>query len=533
MARRIFIKTWLQLKPYTQQTATDAYYLQLANDLKSVLLKQGDEFLDEVDHDENFDLLACILASYLEDCVSGSNIWRTFVRLHRKMYHKPLPFYPDTDYTEDEINIQDVIFLIWHFLNGINDERFIKPYHTYLAEVADGIMEVLEEVYEYAPSNKALTDFYTLPAGENDFYRVRQLVDALMCRTYLFYPDTGLRLDAMVARLIKENSRDRIPGLVRDAHDEFINNSVTGILGLRGWEWLAELQGEKHPLYQGLRETTPRISGLFIFKKQDARDLHIEHIASGKLFKLTKKSFDHYHHLRPDHTILYLGIIRWQGEWWFSGISSEIPYDANLVLDEKNSAISRRQVSFLDYGSDSVKQTLAGQHKAFLEFNQGLPIAFMPVSELNGFAARYMDYYNNSLKLSAKEQEAARQRVRKDGYLKEAEPPKIADKIKTDSCLFFFNPNAGSEIAYGLNSAFPIPGNPYVNSSTSENDAIQILLSPTISKELSLYCLDSGAKDLPFFKQGTGRKYLDNLDFLLRFWKKERYHTKPEITVVG
>lgn len=533
MANRIFIKTWLQLKPYPQQVPTDAYYLQLSNNIREVLVRQNDEFLDRLDTNANIDLLACVMASYLEDLVSGSNIWRTFVKLHRRMYNKTLPFFPVKEYVDDEINSEDVIFLLWHFLNGIQHERFIMPYHWYLAEVTEAVMNVLEEAWEYAPENKVLAGFYQLPATETDFYAIRQRVDALMCRTYLFYPDTGLRLDAMVEQIIREKNREQVPGLVRDGHDEFINNSVTRLLALRGWEWLAELQGEHHPLYQSLREASPRIAGMFLYRGHDAQNLQIEHIASGKMFKLTKKSFDNYQHLRPDHSILYLGMVRWQGEWWFSGVTFDFPFDADIILDEKNSVPARRQVAFLDYGSSSVKDTLAGQYKAFLAFNQGSPIAFMPISELDGFVNQFLDFYNHSLKLSKKEQEAARKRTRKSGFLKDMEPIKIADKINADSCLYFFNPNAGGEIVYGLNSAFPIAGNPFFDPAESESDSIQLLTDDTISKEVVQYFFDNGGRDLPFFKDGVGQKYLENLDFLLRYWKNEHYYTKPEITLVG
>lgn len=39
MARRIYIKEWLDLKPYEKQTKTDAYYLRLSNEIKNNILK--------------------------------------------------------------------------------------------------------------------------------------------------------------------------------------------------------------------------------------------------------------------------------------------------------------------------------------------------------------------------------------------------------------------------------------------------------------------------------------------------------------
>jgi hypothetical protein len=46
-----------------------------------------------------------------------------------------------------------------------------------------------------------------------------------------------------------------------------------------------------------------------------------------------------------------MGIVKWMDEWWFSGVFVQTPFNAELVLDEKNSLKSRIAVDFLDYQS--------------------------------------------------------------------------------------------------------------------------------------------------------------------------------------
>lgn len=65
------------------------------------------------------------LTSYLEDLVSGSELWNSFVRKHTKLYDKPLPFYVTEDYAEEEINNEDICFLIWYFMGLYNSGRTI------------------------------------------------------------------------------------------------------------------------------------------------------------------------------------------------------------------------------------------------------------------------------------------------------------------------------------------------------------------------------------------------------------------------
>ena len=96
--------------------------------------------------------------------------------------------------------------------------------------------------------------------------------------------------------------------------------------------------------------------------------------------------------------------------------------------------------------------------------------------------------------------------------------------------LVFFNPGSGVEMAFGISSAFPDPNNPFYDAEMSREDTLSLLFSREFSKELVLYCVEQYGEQLPFFQEDPGRKYLQDLDFLLRFWKVENYHTKPQIT---
>ncbi len=73
----------------------------------------------------------------------------------------------------------------------------------------------------------------------------------------------------------------------------------------------------------------------FFIKGQDEENIFIEHIASSERFNLIKKSFDDYNSLKEIDTILYLGIIKWKNEWWFSGVVFQQSFNADLILDEK------------------------------------------------------------------------------------------------------------------------------------------------------------------------------------------------------
>jgi len=86
-----------------------------------------------------------------------------------------------------------------------------------------------------------------------------------------------------------------------------------------------------------------------------------------------------------------------------------------------------------------------------------------------------------------------------------------------------------------VNSAFPLPDNPYFKNEDSETHIMRLFMDESISKELVMFCIEecNSKSKLPFFKTETGKQLLNDIDFLLRFWKNKNYHTKPLITIIG
>ena len=540
MKKRIFIKDWLELKPYEKQTSTDSYYLKVCNEVNNAFHKEIPSFMYNTFLDESqLRYLICFLTSYFEDIISGTNIWNTFVKLHQRRYKKPLPLYdPDEYYYEDEINQEDLYFLTWYFLNTIQEEKFIPPYNEFILLAAEVAFDVFEEAWEVAPENNTLRSYYQIDKNEDDYYAARNLIDTILFKTYLFHPDTFQRFDTQVEEIIDKNKHDRediILALMNESRDNLVHKACTALLGMKGKEWAAEILGSDHPLYRHYLDMSPKINGLFLYKGQDDQDISIEHIASGKKFQVTKRSFEYADSLKEVDTILYMGITQWKNEWWFSGVFFQEPFNADLILKEKNSMESRMAVSFLDHSKKVTKEALKIQFRAFLDINNGSQIAFMLKKNLNDFFRRYTTRYNDSLNLSEKERKASRERARKEGFSATSEVP-IDIHLPEDAektVLVFFNPKSGVEIAYGVNNAFPLPNNPFFDADHSREDIMFLLSSEEISTELTMFCIDHCKDDLDFFQAGFGELLLEDLDFMLRFWKKEHYFSKPTISFIG
>jgi len=527
MNKAIYIKDWLLFKPYEKQVLTDSYYLKMSNKVKNALISNDKSIvLLNYLNKEDVNHLACFLTSYFEDIISETNIWNSFVKIHKRLYNKPLPFYNWDEYYEDEISTQDVCFLIWYFLSTIQDEKFVYPFDEFIFDIADDVMVVLDEAWEYAPENEYLRSYYQIEKTEDNYYIARNLIDTILFKTYLFHTDT--QFDITVEEIdILEKYRDDENLLVYlyDNRDKGIHETRTRLLNLCGKEWASEIIGSEHPLRSHFLNLSQKVQSYFLYKGQDQTDIFIEHIATEKKFKITKKSYEKYNLLNEVDKIMFTGIVKWKDEWWFSGINSIKAFNENFVADEKKSHKSEMALNCLDHQNKEVTEIIKNQLKAFKDFNHGRLIAFLPSNKIDKFLRDYIEFYNKANK-------KVKGRIPENSSLDTGNEPFNYSEI-SETGLVYFNSKSGCEIALGVNSAFPLPNNPYFNAELSVKDFMTLLMSDSTSPELAKFCIENCKKKLPIFNDGVSNFLLDDLDFLLRFWKNTNYWSKPSITIVG
>lgn len=119
---KLYTKDWLKLHPYKQVDSVDQYYTKIANQiyliLKKTLQDKNTEFMGD---------LSLRIAAWFEDVISRTGIWETFTEQCERLYGSRLPFYPlGDDYYPDEVNVEDIRFLLWHFYQRQITERFLN-----------------------------------------------------------------------------------------------------------------------------------------------------------------------------------------------------------------------------------------------------------------------------------------------------------------------------------------------------------------------------------------------------------------------
>lgn len=144
----IYLKEWLAIHPYTSVQPSDVYFVQLANVLYAACnISDLPDFFRRK--------LALYVAAYLEDVISGLGLWHSFIAEHEKLYGKKLPFYTlSSDYLENEINEEDIRFLIWNtWQKAFLVHDYIHPMDSRIVEQARCFYEILTKAYEEAPAN--------------------------------------------------------------------------------------------------------------------------------------------------------------------------------------------------------------------------------------------------------------------------------------------------------------------------------------------------------------------------------------------
>lgn len=188
------------------------------------------------------------------------------------------------------------------------------------------------------------------------------------------------------------------------------------------------------------------------------------------------------------------------------------------------------EVSFLDYDKDEVKELLSDQHSAFLDYNNGSQIAFLPTKNIDTYCQNFIEFFNKQIK-TVEHNSAAKSMAAefKENINKFRTVPQFP--TTTQSSLVFFNPKRGLEVAVDVNSAFPTASNPFFKEDLCEKNLIELLTNDSLSTELVLFCIEQYESKLSFFQEDMGKLFLSEIDFMLRFWKNDNYRTTPAVSI--
>jgi hypothetical protein len=102
---------------------------------------------------------------------------------------------------------------------------------------------------------------------------------------------------------------------LNDNRDNNLHKFHTRLLSLKGSEWAQKIVRQNNQPNKELFEISKKIQGYFLYKGQDIENIKIEHIASGKEFSLTKKSYDYSDSLNEIDKIIHLRSCQNESIW--------------------------------------------------------------------------------------------------------------------------------------------------------------------------------------------------------------------------
>lgn len=148
----IYMKRWLEANGRKRALPGDTWYLNFANEVLP-LVAASPLFQDHAAGKAAQTALDTAL--YFQDAIAQAGGWKAFTARYRMLYGQPLPFYACNDYIDDEINRDDVCFLLWKNLSGLHPSfHFLPPHEAFLMTLAGQLYDRMDSLFEEAPINE-------------------------------------------------------------------------------------------------------------------------------------------------------------------------------------------------------------------------------------------------------------------------------------------------------------------------------------------------------------------------------------------
>jgi len=503
---RIKLKDWLVYHPYKREASTDHFYIALANDIQHEMLHVDDE-----NHlvGSDYKYLACMMTCYFEDIISKTGIWTALIDEHHRLYGKYLPFYDMEGYERGEINLADIQFLLWHFCSNLTIRiHFYDPYSIGNAEIARTVYEILHHAIGEAPVNDDLKSALSL-APDANVERIRELLDYTFFGCYLheYYMMVQLDDEILDVKNLKGTQKD-----IDNRRVSILFDRVSPLLAQSSGQMLARRLGESHPLYDKFMSLSKIVEGYFLYENATAEHLQLQHCISGKHIQLIRPGWEFT--LTAGKTIIYVKMVSWGDEWFSVG-------HAQPVAEFNPAKISDKEKSLFSQMESSAIGIIKRQEDCFLEINQNRRIKIL-ANKLDAFL--FIDNVWDTYHLK---------------FCRDCTDRKLFDvnaitfdyDDEMDNLVVFFNPRTGMEFYPNIASCISVKDNPYF-SVKAETNIEHLILDEKVSSEFVAYLIENKMVEIEPLSGDAGYHYVwSNCDFLLRYWKKENYVSKPKLFV--
>lgn len=491
--RKITLLDWKCERLHAMNYPTDAYYVKLANKLlEYICFSSLGKDLDEFEQSR----LAKTIALYFEDVISGVGLWRAFVDKHKELYGKYLPFFKidEEEYYLDEINREDVQFLIWMCRMHFREETFFNPENWGIEELVSSLYAILDAEFEEAPINSGLKEHLFDPPIFDDLMLVKDWCIWMLDRSYLTIQDQSVC--NYLERL--EEELKSVYGSENDRTVTYIAYSIASIsmkvgpLALTAPEWLSQLLK-----VQGMDMESRLVAdlegmpiNLYLLKEFDNENIYLEGLDE-KMYKTCRNSFSG---LSEEALQLGKGVIaplvRYNQAWHVVGGASWGNFAEEFKEIRKDTKDKKASAQLL--------------FDKILAANSGSPLLYFKDYE------ELMDWLGKHI-----------------GFSSDFKP---STELKSgENLIVWTDPASDLKIVSGVAICIKDERNPYYNSQKAGEEALNILAdSQQVPSEMLHYLLEHHMLPDARINSTKGTEYgtkliQENLDFVARFKRGEGY----------
>lgn len=488
---RIIGSEWRLGHWFAVASASDTYYVRLANKIRDYIRFAGlTGLLTDIEQHN----LAKLITYYFEDVISDVGIWRAFVTAHKEMYGKYLPFYDvdESQYYTDEINREDIRFLIWMGIQQYQEGTFINPENPGLVQLADTLYALLDKEFENAPINTELVEQMYNPKWFEDFYLMKDWCAQIYRSAYLLQDEQEWdHEDEVEEEFSKVLEDDNVRDYAIISYLAFC--SPIGPLALTVPEWAKYMLKNR-----GMEREAELFAGikclpynLYLLKEYDAEVLTLEAL-DGTLYTVERSSMDSLQDdaLEKHHSLIVSLAVCNGGNWQVCGATSwfENSEDFYKIREEKGEKTADDKVLY----------------DRLMKVTGNYPLIY--------FAGRedWMQWLDKNIGLASDF----------------VEPEQMEEG--RNIAVFIF-PDGQLSILPGGALCIKDDRNPYYNPVQAKKQAIDFLVVPEmVSKEMLHYLLEHrmlpDAQINSLQSPERGRQLIqENIDFVARFSRKYRY----------
>jgi hypothetical protein len=485
---------------------SDVYFATLANKILRTLLS---EKIIKQDFSENFlRQIALKSVSYLEDTVSQWGLFNGFRKLHEQLCGNQMPFYTlNDDYYSDEINIEDVQFLVWstlqEYCNEKDENRFINPDNPMIMFLSSLIFNILDDQYETAPENEKIYELLHERYFE-DFFNFRQLLEWLCYNSYLSTNNAKNAVERLKVSIRKKNKEDKDYAklFIYLVESNAIFYYVCTPLSVKAIDWFRSISTNS-PMLERIENVSFRPFQRYKIMGSNDSFINLESFSEDKAkISLARESMNS---LDANQTreffigkeIVQTSLVFFDGIWQINGASIFMEMTEEIQAEEDRKVEEKKRF----------EENVLYSYETLLKYNKNKQIAFL----------------KNSCELEQFWIEAFSDMTNADDFIKNN-----PCKNKYNLVLFLYSKN-GAFVIPNIADSIKYPGNKLYNSNTNNNEGLALLTggfpAPLEFLEFIInnnYIPDARINSIQSTERGKNLVQ-DNKWFIVRFFQSELF----------